>query len=115
MGGQVREREREPSDIPVLGTLFRRGGTYTAANRHLVDFQNTFAYYAARDRSKQRPLDAREEAFWSRLKAEKKNIDMARDIALVTKELEPRQKLYRAAGERARQVMEDAKRLKLNP
>lgn len=115
LGGLVREREREPSDMPVLGTLFRRGGTHTAANRHLVEFQNLYAYYAARDRSKQRPLDAREEAFWSRLQDEKKHIDVARDIALVQKDLKARQDQFRIAGERARRVMEDARRNKLNP
>ncbi len=115
LGGQMRDREKEPSDLPVIGTLFRRGGTYTAANRHLVDFQNLYAYFAARDRSKQRPLDAREEAFWSRIKDERKRIDMARDIALVTRELAPRQKLFQAAGERARVLMDDAKRLGMTP
>ncbi len=113
LGGQMREREAEPADIPVLGTLFRRGGTWTAANRNLVGFQDLYAYYSARDRSKQRPLNPREEAFWARLKEEKKHIDMARDISLVTKELEPRQKLYRLAGERAKRVMDDAARMGL--
>lgn len=115
LGGQMRDREREPSDLPVIGTLFRRGGTYTAANRHLVDFQNLYAYFAARDRSKQRPLDAREEAFWERLQMDRKLIDGARDKALGTSELQERQQSFRAAAERARAVMQDAKRLSMTP
>jgi hypothetical protein len=115
LGGQMRDRESEPADIPVLGVLFRRGGTWTAANRNLVEFQEMYATYAARNRSKERPLNPREEAFWKRLRDEKDQIDKARDIALVTKELEPRQKLYRLAGERAKRVMSDAFRLGLKP
>lgn len=110
---QLHPREWEPSDLPVVGTLFRRGGTYSAANRYLNEFQDQYAYFNSRNRSKDRPLDAREEVFFKRMQEEKEQLDLARDIARVTKELQPRQTLYRLAGERARSVVEDAKRMGL--
>ncbi len=115
LGGQVSEREKEMADLPVIGTLFRRGGTYTSANRHMVDFQNLYAYFRARTRSKERPLNALELAFWQRLQTDKDFLDERRDKAISEPDLSERQRLYRIAGEKAKRAMEDAKKQNMAP
>jgi hypothetical protein len=106
---KIHGREWEPADAPIVGTLFRRGGAFTAANRHINEFHDLYSFLAARARSKARPMDPNEESFWKRIRQEKEQIDFVREIAIRTKELEPRQRLWREAGERARVLNERAK------
>lgn len=110
--GELHDRGWEPSDVPIVGTLFRRGGAFTAANRHIQSFYDTYAEYAARSKSKVRPLAPQEAALWRVLKSEKEDIELVRQIAFRTKDFQSRQRLWRNASERARHVNDAAKRVK---
>jgi len=115
LGGQMREREPEMADVPLIGRLFRRGGTFTPNSRPVVEFMGLYAYYRARSESKARPLDAREEAFWKRLQSDRRDISRVRKVAAITRDLEPRQKLWQGATRIATAAMKDATALKLDP
>jgi len=42
LGASTRGRQKELSDIPVLGTLWRRGGEFNAQNEHVLDFWDAY-------------------------------------------------------------------------
>lgn len=107
---QLRTREWEPSDVPVLGTLFRRGGQFTSANRYLQEFSETYHYLATRARSKANPMTPKETVVWEAFRNAKDDIDLARDIAVRAKDLAPRQRLYQMAGQRAEVMVKMARK-----
>jgi len=115
LGPQLKEREAEPADLPVAGRLFRRGGDFTAASRPLQEFGDLYAYWRMRSESKARPLDGREQAFWERLKKEHSDISHVRQMALVTRDLAPRRRLWKSAARWAQAAVDDAGRLGLKP
>lgn len=106
-------RDWEPADTPIVGTLFRRGGQFTAANRFLNDYSETYHYLATRARSKERPMSAQERAVWELFRREKADIDLARDIAIRAKEQSRRQRLYLFAGRRAERLVKVAEKLQI--
>jgi hypothetical protein len=108
---QLRERGWEPADTPIVGTLFRRGGQFTANSRHVTEFYDLYSFVASRARSKIKPLTFHEERIWKRLQEDKEDMDLLRGTAINAKEAEARQRLWRAMGERARMLNEAAKKL----
>lgn len=106
---EIKRRGWEAADAPVFGTLFRRGGQFTAANRHLTEFYDLYAQLASRRRSKINPLSPIEETFWKNLENDKEQIDLMRGLATNHEDPGVRQRLYHASGERARVLVEQAK------
>lgn len=106
LGATSKDREFEPSDVPVLGRLFRRGGTDTAASQALADYWDEYQRYSALSRSKQNPLKGEQLAYWNKLKAGHAIIKAALDVANRTSELKARQVLYRRASEAAEQALQ---------
>jgi hypothetical protein len=102
---KVHNRDWERSDMPVLGTLFRRGGRFTAANRFLEEYGDTYHYLASRDRSKERPMTAAESATWNTFKVAKPKLDMAKDAAVRTKDTAERNRLYGIAADYAKRAV----------
>lgn len=107
---KIHNRDWEYSDMPVAGAAFRRGGQFTAANRFLEQFSDTYHTLATRARSKDRPMTVREQVVWEAFKPAKEDIDFVRDVAVRTKELPRRQRLYETAARRAEQLMKVAKK-----
>ena len=106
---KVHNRDWEFADMPVAGALFRRGGQFTAANRFLEEFSDTYHFLATRARSKEHPMNAKEQAVWEAFKDAKEDIDFVRDVAVRAKETDRRQRLYQTASRRAEQLVKMAK------
>lgn len=110
---KVHNRDWEWADMPVAGVLFRRGGQFTAANRFLEEYSDTYHYLATRARSKDRPMTAQETVVWRSFKEAKEDIDFIRDVAVRAKELPRRQRLYETAARRAEQLVKVARANKI--
>jgi hypothetical protein len=48
LGASRQNRQMEPSDVPVLGTLARRGGRFNAQSQHVSDFYDLYLRSRAR-------------------------------------------------------------------
>lgn len=126
LGLAVKERESEPADLPVVGRLFRRGGKDTANNRFLLEFYDDLNRYRAMRSSYDRAIKQRAEEIaqqgkpstpmpkdispkdlvYSRvLDARYIQVRAFIDVAERLPDLERRQRLYRMAGEMARQTV----------
>jgi hypothetical protein len=109
-------RESEAADIPVLGRLFRHGGTYTANNQALIDYWDDLNRFGAWKSSNLRamkegktpltPMTFRDQVYARRLEAWQPVIQISLQVAARTPELEKRQALYKRAAEQARRVVE---------
>ena len=113
-------REWEPADMFVIGRGFRRGGPFTANNRHLFEFYDDLNRYRAMNASYNRALKVREEerardgkvatpmptditardrVYAAMLEVKYADIRASIDVAERAAAPEVRQKLYKRAGE----------------
>jgi hypothetical protein len=109
-------RESEPADVPVLGKLFRHGGTYTANNQALIDYWDDLNRYSAWKASNNRalkagqaplqPMSFKDQAYAMRLEQWQPVLQISLQLAARTPELEKRQALYKRAAEQARRVVQ---------
>jgi hypothetical protein len=121
LGAPRSGREREPSDLPVAGTLFRRGGHFNAQNQHVADFYDRYGParaamqgWSAEVRRAQRQGDQPRwpaPDFKTQLTAQIGNdtaevVRVLTTVAGATKDNAARERLYREAGEVARKAVE---------
>lgn len=99
------QREGEASDFPVLGRMFRRGGTTTQQNQAIADFYDEWVGYGARAKSKENKLTGGELGYWQRLDAARKEIKVLQDIAEKTTSQVGRQRLYESIADRSSRVL----------
>jgi hypothetical protein len=122
LGSAKGDREWEASDIPVLGTLFRRGGEFNAQNQQVLDFWDKYlesksrmdgfnfarsqAEKGLRDPNSIQPPAYSDVAAASIGEDASKAIRLLQQMAARTKETKARAELYRQAGEIARDALE---------
>lgn len=103
------QRESEAADLPILGRLFRHGGTETGNNQTLGDFWDKYLEFTARQQSKTNPLDAREQVYYlGTLKPAQAILKMTEASASAAPGLAQRQILYGAMADIARRALETA-------
>jgi hypothetical protein len=109
---QEKARASELSDVPVIGRIARRGGTFTANNQYLIDFWDDYARYSAWETSNTRALKAGdkpvlpmgfiEQGYAMRLKLARPAVQMLLEVAARTPDTTKRQECYRQAANFAR-------------
>jgi len=117
---QLVNREFEPSDIPVLGRLARRGGQFTSNTQPLTEFWDDYNRYTAWKASNEKAMKDRtpplevmsfpERAYAMRLTALEPYIKLRLEIAARTPEVDKRQAIYQATSERAKKLLESRPR-----
>jgi hypothetical protein len=101
----------EPADTPVFGVLWRRGGEFSEANRHVADFYDLRAYLSARAKGKHET--DRERVFRSLLEKEYEDLQDARAVARVSGDPDARRRANRLMSSRSEFYVQRARALEI--
>jgi hypothetical protein len=110
--GRVSDREREASDVPVVGRLVRRGGHFSSSDRRVSEFYDRYLRLDSEVRTaskRQTRIDPRKLAALSLARRRAQEIKLLTDAARSARELATRERMYRGAGrlaEAANRVMD---------
>lgn len=104
---------QEPSELPVVGKAFRRGGEFSAVNRQISELYDLHFYWQARARNKELAPHLR--AFANMLEGRMESVRLAQRIAEQTEDLRARQSVYRDLTKLADTLLTEAKAAKFLP
>lgn len=108
---RANQTKLEPADMPVFGVLWRRGGDFSEANRHVADFYDLRAYLAARAAGKHET--ERERVFRSLLEKEYQDLKDARAIARASGDPDARRRANQLMSRRSQVYVDRARALQI--
>lgn len=104
VGRTAKDRDAEPSDVPVVGKAFRRGGQYTGNSKPIGEFWDDYVMFKNKSLSKTNPLNEEQRRYWAQLQGAHAAIRQLQDQAQKEKNFKARQELYKQMAERAEAV-----------
>lgn len=100
------QREWEASDLPILGRIFRHGGTETGNNQTIGDFWDKYLELTSKQHSKTAPLTPAEMVWYlGSLKPAAASLKVSEGVATAATRLDQRQAIYGAMSAMARTAL----------